>query len=63
MIVNDFMDTREKTGRLLNYFVRKLTRDPKGVKFYSRATITLEGSVGRIILENIPMIDEYVLFS
>jgi len=62
-IVSAFTDNPEKLGKLRRTILKKLAREPRGIKFFSSATceITLKGKTKTV--EDQLMIDEFVVFS
>lgn len=62
LICNDFMDYAETYGRTAALLLRIFTKDPKGIKFKASANLTLDIGEEPIRLNNIPIINEFVLF-
>lgn len=61
-IVSEFMENPKELGRLGLAILRQISREPKGIKFYSSASLefVLNGHTRR--LDKVFMIDEYVKF-
>ncbi len=62
VIYNEFMDLRDQAGRLLSAFVRRISGDPKGIKFMARADIILKNNLVIKEFHGLPLISEYVCF-
>jgi len=62
-IVSAFTENPEKLGKLRRAMLKKLAREPRGIKFFSSAKceITLNGNTKTV--EDKLMIDEFVVFS
>lgn len=61
-IVSEFMENPKELGRLGLFVLRRISKEPKGIKFYSSASLefALDGKTQK--LDEILMIDEYVRF-
>jgi hypothetical protein len=61
-IVSEFMKNPKELGRFRMEILRKISRNPRGIKFYSFATLEykFDGRIHR--LDKVFMIDEYVCF-
>lgn len=61
-IVSEFLENPKELGRLRMAVLRLISREPRGIKFYSSANLefSLDGKIQK--LEEIFMIDEYVSF-
>jgi hypothetical protein len=62
LISNDFMDPGDQYNRLLSRFVRRISNNPKGIKFLATANILLEDGHEKSSYHDVPMISEYVSF-
>ena len=60
--VSTFLDTDSVSGSLQRWLVRKLSRDPRGVKSFAKASVKLTGTAGILSVDDILCIDEYVRF-
>lgn len=60
--VSRFLDTDEITGRLRRWMVRKLSKDPRGVKSFAMASLEAHCPAGNVSLKDVLCIDEYVQF-
>jgi hypothetical protein len=62
MVLNDFMDYRDEYGRLATWFLRRISGNPKGIKF--RASVDVSVQTGDEVqkIKDSLMIDEYVEF-
>lgn len=61
-IVSEFMKNPKELGRLPMAMMRRLTREPKGIKFFSLASLEFELDGQNRKLDEVLMIDEYVRF-
>jgi hypothetical protein len=61
-IINEFMNVRDQTGRLLSALARHISGDPKGIKFIARADIVLKNKLIIKEFHGLPMVSEYVCF-
>jgi hypothetical protein len=62
MILNDFMDYINEYGTILTSVLRRISRDPLGIKFRASANISIRINDERFILENVALVDEFVKF-
>jgi hypothetical protein len=62
LILNDFMDPGDQYNRIFSRFVRRISNDPKGIKFLAKANILLEDSREKSSFHELSMISEYVSF-
>ncbi|MCK5067634.1 MAG: hypothetical protein KAR16_09350 [Bacteroidales bacterium] len=62
-IVSEFMENLKELGRLGLAILRRISREPRGIKFYSSACLefVLDGQTRK--LDEVFMIDEYVKFT
>ncbi len=63
LILNDFMDPGDQYNRVFSGIVRWISGNPRGIKFLSRADISLDDGHDKSVFRDLPMISEYVSFS
>ena len=61
-IVSRFTDTQDSLGRYRRKLLKWISGDPKGIKFYSSADISLESGETINTIHEVLMISEYVKF-
>lgn len=62
MILNDFMDIREEYGRLAELLIRRISRNPRGIKFRAVADVRIQSAGSVMSFGDIEFVDEYVEF-
>jgi len=62
MILNDFMDYINEYGTILTGVLRRISRDPLGIKFRATANVSIRINEERFTLENVALVDEFVKF-
>lgn len=62
LIFNEFMDPGDQYNKAFFWIMRKISKNPKGIKFLAEANIFLEDSLSKSVFQNVSMIDEFVLF-
>jgi hypothetical protein len=62
LILNDFMDPNNQYKRVFTRIMRRITKDPRGIKFLARANVLLEDSFNKTEFRDISMISELVAF-
>lgn len=60
--VSRFLDTEEIKNALGRWIVRKLSKDPNGIKFFAKANVEFTSPTGRVELNDVTCIDEFVQF-
>ncbi len=60
--VSTFLDTDIISGSLQRWLVRRLSKDPRGVKSFAKASVELASTAGSLSVDDILCIDEYVRF-
>ena len=61
-IVNDFMDYREQYGNLITWLLKKVSGNPRGIKFLAEADIEVRKGRKLSRMKKHALIDEYVKF-
>jgi len=61
-VVSDFMKDQQMTNRVQALIYRGISRNPRGVKFFSKASIRVTGGKIRHELTDVVFIDEFVRF-
>ncbi len=62
MIINDFMGDAGYMGRLALQILRKVTKNPRGIKFLATADVKMHIRGSVFEYSNLPIIDEYNVF-
>jgi hypothetical protein len=62
MIINDFIGDATYTGRLALQILRKVTKNPRGIKFMAAADIKMHSPDSVLEYSNLSIIDEYGVF-
>jgi hypothetical protein len=63
LIISEFMDLQKQYNKLFTGILKKISGNPKGIKFIAKANIVLEQNDRKLYFQNLPLIDEYVRFS
>jgi len=62
MILNDFMDYKKEYGHLATGILRRISHNPRGIKFWAMADVIVNLNDKEYSFEKVPLIDEYVEF-
>jgi hypothetical protein len=62
VIINEFMDPGDQYNKAFFWIMRRMTKNPKGIKFLAKANIFLEESLNKSVFHNLSLIDEFVYF-
>jgi len=62
-IKSSFIDNPEKLGRIGRRILKKISRNPRGIKFFSSAQLEITDKDKKEVLQCPLMIDEFVVFS
>jgi hypothetical protein len=61
--ISTFVDQKEIKNGLQHRLIRYLSKNPRGIKFFSKASIVIESSNGKQKIEDVIFVDEYVEFN
>jgi hypothetical protein len=62
-VTSEFLDNLLDMGRLMQAVLRRIAKNPRGIKFFSLASMEIHTESTTLKLKEIPMIDEYVSFT
>lgn len=63
LILNDFMDPGDQYNKVFFRILRRISENPKGVKFLAIADILIDDGFKKSEFQDLPMISEFVVFS
>lgn len=62
-VISEFIENPKDLGRLKHQLLKKISKDPRGIKFFSEADVELSYPDRNMQLSDLLMIDEYVIFA